>query len=408
MKSHIAGETVLKRSGIDENQPVEIVSPRSRPQDEDSIARSLLCPSASTDLASFLADKRKILVVVNDHTRPTPTKTVLRNLDLKGLDVTTIVATGAHQPPSRLELTKLFGGAFPPYGGRLVIHDSRDYSSMTHIGETIRGTELFFNSHLFGVDGIIVIGSVEPHYFAGFTGGRKFLLPGLAGFKSIERNHSLALNETARILSLEGNPVHEDFAEALNIFDRYDDIFSIQVVLNSEHKVCFTSSGDITQSFMNAVKWAKDVYVASIEHKADVVVSIVKPPMDLDLYQAQKAIENAKLALNDQGILILVSSCYDGIGDRGFYEFLASRKEISKEGYRLGYQKATRLKELQKKVSVWAVTDLPSDVLTAISIKPYRDIQKALDDTIGVKGNGSRVLTILDGTVTVPIPEQQS
>jgi len=397
------------RIDVEDDRSLEMASPKSVSRDEGSIARSLSEPTAFTDLESFLAGKRKILVAINDHTRPTPTGIVLGSLDLEGKEVTTIVGTGTHRSPCREELAWLLGGQSPPYGGKILVHDSRDYNSQKFVGRTSRGTELLFSRHLFEADGIIVVGSVEPHYFAGFTGGRKFLMPGLAGFRSIERNHALALDEGARVLALDGNPVHEDFMEALDIFDRYDDIFSVQLVLNAEHEVCYSSSGHVTRSFMEAVERAKDVYVTKVEEKADIVISVAKPPMDLDLYQSQKAIDNVKLALKDGGILILVSGCIDGVGDRGFYDLLASGRDISKKtsgGYRFGIHKAAKIAELLKRANIWAVTNLPQDLLKAISIRPYVDVQTALNDATKLKGKDSRIQIVFDGGLTVPVPKQ--
>jgi nickel-dependent lactate racemase len=215
---------------VKDNRPSEIVSPSNTPADESSIANCLSHPRRFPEFSEFLSKRGRFLVVINDYTRPTPTATVLRTLGLEGKEVTTIVASGAHRAPSQSELVQLLGGPVPPYGGKVIVHDSRDNSQLRSLGRTSRGTELQFNKHVFDAEGIIVVGSVEPHYFAGFTGGRKFLLPALAGYKSIEMNHSLALDESSSILKLEGNPVHEDFMEALEIFDRYEEIFSIQLV----------------------------------------------------------------------------------------------------------------------------------------------------------------------------------
>ena len=392
---------------INDNRSIEIVSLSSTPPNESSIASSLSHPRGLPELSAFLSKRHKILVVINDHTRPTPTAAVLRTLDLKGKEVTTIVASGTHRAPSERELETLLGGPVPPYGGRVIVHNSRDNSQLKSMGRTSRGTELQFNEHLFHAEGIIVVGSVEPHYFAGFTGGRKFLLPALAGYKSIEMNHSLALDESSSILKLEGNPVHEDFMEALEIFNRYEDIFSIQLVLNRDHQVSCSLSGHIVDSFNGAVERAKETYVASVESKADVVIAVATPPMDLDLYQAQKAIENVKLALKDQGIVILVSPCPDGIGIRTFYDLLAAGGDVMKkikEGYRLGYHKAAKLVELERRAKLFAVTNLQPETLNAISIAPYKDIQSAFDAATKLKGDNSRVLVALDGCLTVPVP----
>ena len=392
------------------DRPIGVVSPRETPNDENSIETSLSNPQGSPDLVSFLSERRRILVVINDHTRPTPTSAVLKRLDLREKEVTTIVASGTHRPPSVRELEGLLGGPNPSYGGRVILHDSNDESQLKSIGRTSRGTELHFNKHVFDADGIIVVGSVEPHYYAGFTGGRKFLLPALAGFRSIEMNHSLALDERSAILRLEGNPVHEDFMEALDIFNRYEDIFAIQLVLNRDHQISYTVSGHVIHSFNSAVVRAKEVYVAPVEAKADIVVTVATPPMDLDLYQAHKAIENVKLALKDRGVVILVSPCTDGVGLRGFYDLLAQGGSVNafnmtKETYRLGYHKATKLAQLLKEARIFAVTKLQPETLKTIGITPYQDVQSAVDEASKLNGSNSRILVDLDGCLTVPVPK---
>src|SRR5208283_1001057 len=113
------------------------------------------------------------------------------------------------------------------------------------------------------------------------------------------------------------------------IFNRYEDIFAIQLVLNRDHQISYTVSGHVIHSFNSAVVRAKEVYVAPVEAKADIVVTVATPPMDLDLYQAHKAIENVKLALKDRGVVILVSPCTDGVGLRGFYDLLAQGGSVN-------------------------------------------------------------------------------
>jgi len=394
---------------FDTDRPVNVITPNNAPSDEASIERSITQPIAFPDLASFVADKKKILVVVNDHTRPTPAPAVLGLLGLEGKEVTTIVATGSHRSPTPEEISRLLGGPTPQYGGKVVVHDSKNPKLLKSVGETSRGTKLSLNAYLFDADGIIVVGSVEPHYFAGFTGGRKFLLPGLAGFDSIRKNHSFAVDERASVLSLDKNPVHEDFMEALELFGRNDDIFSIQMVLNGDHQVSYTSSGHIINSFTAAVEHAKEIYGSPVSEKADIVISVLKPPMDIDLYQSQKGIDNVKLALNDGGVLILVSSCRDGIGDRGFYKILLSGKDVSKEkpeNYGFGFHKAVKINEVLRKVKIFAVTDLPSKILEAISITPYTDLQKAMTEATKLRGEKSRVLIVRDAGLVVPLPPQ--
>ncbi len=404
MKLEIPYGNRSQQLNVSDDQLVEVASPKDTPANPESITKSIAAPTQFEDFESFISSRKKLLVVVNDHTRSTPTAEVLKQLKLKGKDATTIIACGTHREPNQQEIHEILGGPTSPFGGRLIAHNSRDDKGLIQLGTTTRGTRLSLNRNLFESDGIILVGSVEPHYFAGYTGGRKFLLPALAGFESIVMNHALAIDDNARITQLDGNPVHEDFMDALRLFGRIDDIFSLQLVLNAEHQVSYASSGHIVHSFLNAVKQAKATYVASIQAKADIVISISKPPLDIDFYQSHKAIENVKLAVRDAGIIILVSSCREGIGDRGFYNLLTSDTPIVADSHKFGIHKAIKLKKLLEKTNIFVVSDLPSAIPHAMSLIPFTNVQTALDKAIEIKGKSARVLIVYDGSVVVPIP----
>jgi len=394
---------------LNEGRPVESVAPAKAPPDAAALIKSIVEPTGLEDLKTFIEKRKRLLVVVNDHTRPTPSATVLKQLELRGKEVTTVIAGGSHRSPNMAEMQRILGGDGPPYGGRVLVHDSRQESSLKSLGKTSRGTQLSFSSLVFEADGIIVVGSVEPHYFAGYTGGRKFLLPGLAGLDSIVMNHSLAADERSRVLALEGNPVHEDIMEALEVFGRFDDIFSIQLVVNAEHQISYANSGHIVRSFEGTVKHANEIYVPKVTERADIVISVAKPPLDIDLYQSQKAIDNVKLAVKQDGVIILVSPCRDGVGDRGFYDLLASSPpEMKKSVHKFGYHKAVKMANLLSVARVFAVTKLPPDVLRKISLEPYPDVQAALERATELKGKDSSVLVVLDGCTTVPLPRQHA
>jgi nickel-dependent lactate racemase len=392
---------------FEQGRRVEVVSPKAVPPRPDAIRRSLLNPVDFEDLESFLSRKHRILVVVNDHTRSTPTDQVLRELNLREKEVTTLIASGSHRAPSAAEIEEIIGGKAPRYGGTIAVHDCRDANNLRRLGRTSRGTEVYLNSLLFDADGIITVGSVEPHYFGGFTGGRKFLLPALAGFESIEMNHSLAAQESSRLLALDGNPVHDDFMEALEMFGRFDRIFSIQLVLNHRSEVSYAYSGHIVKSFDEAVVRAKEIYVPRIERKARIVISVNEPPLDMDLYQTQKAIDNVKLAVEDGGIIILVSSCREGIGDDHFYKLLTSDNAgVGRENaHKFGYHKAVKLTNLLKHASIFAVTNLPPSIPKSIGFTPYSDVQEALKGATRIMGNESEILVVMNAANTVPLPK---
>ena len=267
-----------------------------------------------------------ILVLVNDGTRPTPTAKVLQIIgdDLEGREVSFLVATGAHRAPTEDDLELIFGHDLRSrYQGRIEAHAARNADDLAFVETTSRGTPVYVNRRLLQAERVVVINSVEPHYFAGYTGGRKSIFPGVAGFQTIEANHKLALDPAATILALEDNPVHEDMLECIDLLGDLP-IFSIQMVLDHQHRLHAASAGSLPESFAQAVHHADEHYVVDIAELYDVVVTVAPYPMDYDLYQSQKAMENGAMALADGGVLILVSKCRHGIGDESFFNLLAS------------------------------------------------------------------------------------
>ncbi|MCF6247970.1 MAG: nickel-dependent lactate racemase [Desulfobacula sp.] len=374
-----------------------------------SIQAAINTPINSKNFKDFLRNAKKVLVIVNDATRPTPTKRVLDFIfdDLKQTDYKFIIATGAHRGPSEEEYVQIFGSFYQELKNRIIVHDARAKEDMVYLGDSSNGTPMYVNKAGVEADKIIIISSVEPHYFAGYTGGRKSFLPGIAGFETIEQNHKLALAPEAKALALEGNPVHEDIIDAIKTVKQ--EIFSIMTVLDKHHKVYATCCGHINDSFLEAIDKANEVFAAPLDEKADIVVSVVKFPQDIDLYQAQKGIDNAKLALKKDGIMILVAKCRCGIGGKAFADLLGSSDtpknalETIKKGYVLGYHKAAKMAEIGLWAQMWAVTDVEPDVISKLFIKPYADIQTALDQAIEEKGSDASILFLMDGGLTVPM-----
>jgi nickel-dependent lactate racemase len=203
------------------------------------------------------------------------------------------------------------------------------------------------------------------------------------------------LEEEAKCLKLKGNPVHECMEEAVEFID--NEVFCINMVLDTHRNVHACSSGNIFKSFYEAKKWSEHVYCVPTP-PCDIVLAVAPHPMDVNLYQSQKAIESGKLALNDEGILILVSQCRDGIGPDKFHNLLTKCKtptevlQTLKKEYKLGYQKAGKIAELATKASIWAVTTLEPVLLQNIFMKPYASLQKAVDDAVELKSGGILVL----------------
>ena len=402
------GKEDVQQLDVPDENLLQVVRPNDVGLDDDdsAIQEGLDHPLGGVSVESLFQDG-EVLVIVNDGTRPTPTARVLKALEER-VDLgkaTFLVATGAHRAPTEEEMRLIFGDLLPSLRPRVHIHDSHR-SPTVHLGTSRKGTEMWVNELVTRHDRILVITSVEPHYFAGYTGGRKSILPGVSAYSTIEDNHSLAMRPGSKVLSLEGNPVHEDMMDCMRDL-RGKWLLGIQVVLDRHQTVYRVAVGELNGSFERAVAWADEVYVVPIKRKAEVVVTIAPYPMDVDLYQSQKAMENAKYALKEGGTLILVSKCRHGIGEGAFYETLTSlggpegaERDLESE-YRLGDHKATRMAEIAGRSRICGVTSLEPEVLERIDVVPFESVQEALDDALA-REPGASVMVIYEGSVVVP------
>jgi len=378
-------------------------------REKEVISDALKNPVNSPDFDEFIKGAEPILFIINDATRPTPNAKIIDLLwdKIKNKNIKFIIATGAHRGASKDEYIELFGKHYSELLDKTISHDAKNKEENIFVGKTQNGTEVYFDKLVIEAKKIVYITSVEPHYFAGYTGGAKSFLPGIAGYQTIEQNHILALKATAKALITEGNPVRDDIKEAYDLLTKDKQIFSIQTVLNKDHKIYYCVCGETHEAFNLAIEKAKDVFSVEIKDKADIVVAVAPYPMDIDLYQSQKAIDNSKLALNENGIMILVSSCRKGVGGETFLKLMSSARnpddifdKIAK-GYKLGYHKAAKLAEIMKWASLWAYTKLDPKLLENIFIKGYWNLQEAIDKALEIKGN-EKIMFLMDASMTVP------
>jgi nickel-dependent lactate racemase len=396
---------------IEDENVAEVVYPNDvvLGDEKETIFNAISNPVNSKSFSDFLSDAKDVLVIVNDATRPTPTSKILDIIHEKfhEKDIKFIVATGVHRAPTEDELEFIFGKHLQYIRDQIYIHDAKREEDMVFIGESKNGTQMYVNKLGVEADKIVIISSVEPHYFAGYTGGRKSFLPGIASYRTIEQNHKHALSPHAQALILEGNPVHEDMIDALRTIAGKE-TFSIQAVLDGEKRIYHCTSGDIHSSFLMAIEKAHEVYCVDIEEKAEIVVAIAGYPSDVDLYQSQKALDNGKLALKNGGILILVSECTSGIGEETYFNLLSSSEtpqvalQRIEQGYKLGYHKAAKMAEIATWAEIWGVTGLQGKDMEQAFIKPWHDVQEALDRAIEKKGERAGILFLMDASLTVP------
>ena len=319
----------------------------------------------------------KMLVAVNDAFRPTPTGQILSLLKtwFPGFRADFIVACGNHPAPDSADLDIIFAGYELPGEVRIFAHNSRDLDSLRLVGE-LDGHPLYLNRHLFEYPAVLTIGSVEPHYFAGFTGGRKSLIPGLSDMESCRRNHALAVSPEARPLRLKGNPVAEHFDRLLTLVN-IPNLISVQIVAARGQHIINCFAGDIKHSFAEAAVLAEQVYSFICPRTYDLVIAEMRPPLDRNLYQLQKAIENTAPAVRDGGTVVAVSTCSNGIGNDEFYN-LAARlgneemvlSHADMENPPLGIHKLSRIVRLARRIKVKALTGLASEIVRRVFIEP--------------------------------------
>lgn len=385
---------------------------------EAIIDAAVSAPGAS--FAQFLSGAiPPLLVVVNDGTRPTPSAEVLSVLrrDLEGwlacpgAEAAFVIATGTHRAALPEEIDHIFGaGLAAAHRDRIFSHDSKDEAQLAYIGRTARGTEVRVNRLLAEANSVLLINSVEPHYFAGYTGGRKSLFPGLAGYATVWENHKLSMEKGSEHLVLGGNPVHEDLEEMLAVGIAGKDVYSIQLVLDKDHRVGYAAAGSLEETFRQAVAVADRQFVLDIDRRCEIVVAVAPHPMDCNLYQTNKAIQSGALAVADGGVLIVVSECPFGLGEnQTLFDMLAAADSPAQAlecaaslEYKLGVQQATRIASILERAQIWMVSSLREDDVRAMFMTPFASLQTAIDTALAQRGSEAQVLFLSEASITVP------
>ncbi|MDZ4722449.1 MAG: lactate racemase domain-containing protein [candidate division Zixibacteria bacterium] len=332
-----------------------------------------------SDGPSYLSHESP-LVVVNDGFRNTPTSIVLewlKNLAPGFLKrARFLISTGTHTPPTLLHLQSIFGPLYEDIKDRVFIHDCRT-SDMVLVGQDYFKHNFYINSLAASADKTIIVGSVEPHYFAGFTGGRKSFFPGLTDFATIERNHNLANSMEARPLRLKGNPVAEHLQSLMESF-RSSNVLSIQAVIDSNEQMVGCFVNDMLASFSQAVDLALEVYAHEVSKPYDLVICELYPPLDANLYQAQKGLENAQAGVVDGGNIIVAAACQEGIGSEHFFNLALQwdkERNQARDGIsRFGSHKLSRVNLLSRRIGIYLHSDLDDDIVRQVFYEPIHDI----------------------------------
>ncbi len=347
------------------------------------------------------------LVIVNDGYRSTPTADILDRLnemDSEFIDkVRFLIATGSHQAPTEQQMGSVFGHWLEKVRRSVHVHDALDKGAMKLLGADSLGGQVWLNRQVMESQATLIIGSVEPHYFAGFTGGRKALFPGLMDLASIERNHNLANSLKAAPLKLEGNPVAEHLDELLALVP-LDSIFAIQLVQDAGKNLAGCFCGSLRDAFQLAVSLAREIYSCRANKLYDLVIAEILPPLDKNLYQAQKALENCQNAVKHGGGIVLVSACNEGVGSDHFFELAANwdrEKNVIRDGrLHFGSHKLSRVNLISRRISIRLVSNIDAEIARRVYYEPLDNLQKFVYST-NLECEKNNIAVVRDAAHTV-------
>jgi nickel-dependent lactate racemase len=349
------------------------------------------------------------LIVVNDAYRPTPTSQILSWLfESRQLNshADFLVATGCHPAPDNGQLKKIFGSLYNAIRDHIKIHDARDLSAMKEIGRDSFGSPVYLNKCILDADKIVIIGSVEPHYFAGFTGGRKSIFPGLCDYNTTVRNHNLAVNFNSAPAVLDGNPVADHLNSLINLVNP-ENIFSIQIVYGKDHSFASINCGSLIDSFTESCKLSEEIFVRKVPYHYDLIMAEVIPPLDANLYQLQKSLENCQTAVGDGGTVILFSPCSEGIGSDDFYRLSDNWNadlpyESTGQG-NFGIHKLARVKNISQRINIYLYSDLDAGIPDKVFFKSAGDPQNIANNLYDNNSNMKTALVHDAGHVVLTV-----
>ena len=381
------------------------------PLEERALVEEALAHPIGTQRLSGLAKgKKNVVVILSDHTRPVPSRLILPPMiaDIrKGnpeAKITFLVATGCHRGTTKEELRDKLGDELYAQE-RIVIHDCDDEAQLVSCGTLPSGGELVVNRIAAEADLLCAEGFIEPHFFAGFSGGRKSVLPGIASRRTVLYNHNSAFiaSDRARTGILEGNPIHEDMVYAAH---RLQLAFICNVVLNGKKEVIHAVSGDALAAHEAGCRWLAS-HCGIRGEKADIVItSNGGYPLDQNIYQAVKGMTAAEAFVKENGTIIMIAKSEDGHGGESFYRTFAETASIDALTQRILATPADEtivdqwesqiFARILHKARVIYISDAPDDVVRAMHMEPAHSIEEALD----MAGEGN-IAVIPDGVSVI-------
>ena len=376
---------------------------------EEEVVRALQNPIGTPRLSQIVKPGEKIVIITSDITRPMPTAVVLphvlHEIESAGCslsDICIVFALGNHRKHTPEEKQYLLGE-----GNLLKVKSvDLDTNDCVFLGKTKQGTPVEIFRPVAEADRVIALGNVEYHYFAGYSGGAKAIMPGVSTHNAIQANHSMMVQDAAVAGKLEGNPLREDIDSVVD-FVRLD--FILNVVLDEKKKIIHACAGHHIKAHRAACAFLDTLYKVRIEKKADIVIASAGGyPKDINLYQAQKALDNAKHACRDGGVIILCACCKEGLGEDVFERWMTGfpcPSDMVKEivcHFELGGHKAAAISMVLGTKQIFLVSDMETGFVKRMFMEPYSDLQKAFDDAASKFGQNASCYVMPYAGSTLP------
>jgi nickel-dependent lactate racemase len=401
------------------DERVTVIEPHARPAVADpraTLLQAIRSPLERAPLRDTVRAGQKVAISVCDITRAQPRIEQLQALfeempQVRPEDVTILIATGTHRGNSDQELERMLGReALSRY--RVINHNSRDAATLERVGTTSTGVQVYLNREWLNADFRITTGFVEPHFFAGFSGGPKMVAPGLAGLETVMTLHDARHigHPLATWGVTEGNPVHDDVREIARMVMVH---FAIDVTLNREQKITAAFAGDVFAEHRAACAYVKDTAMRQVPAAFDVVVTTNSGyPLDQNLYQAVKGMSAAAKIVKPGGTIVAAAECRDGLPNHGSYgEVLASASSpaallemICAPGYSVPDQWQVQVQaQIQIKANVLIkTTGLGPQEIRAAHFTPIDDVSRAVHEALQHAGPASTLCILPQGPQTIP------
>ncbi|MFZ5818918.1 MAG: nickel-dependent lactate racemase [Chloroflexota bacterium] len=415
MQIHIPYGRSTLTAHIPDRYPVDMIeapnpAPAADPRQAVASALDNLLGNVRWD--DFRAVKT-VAIAVNDKTRPVPYHHLLpplmerlAALGIPDSAITFYVAVGTHPPMTPDEFPAILPAEILSRY-RVVSHDSENDDLLIYLGETPRGTPVWSNRAYVESDFKIVIGNVEPHQFAGFSGGVKSAAIGLSGLKTINVNHALMTHPDSLLGEYETNPARQDI-EAIG--EKIVVHLALNAILNRQREIVVALAGDPRLVVRQGLEHSRRACQAAVPRKYGLVISSPGGhPKDINVYQAQKGLAHATLITRPGGAVILAAACPEGTGSPHYEAWALGKKSYAEvierfnaEGFRIGPHKAYQIARDASQVNFMLYTQMDHDLARALLLNPVPDLQAAIDGALENLQSGEPVGLLLHAVSTIP------